>query len=642
MASDSDPRDPAGGVPASDPRDPAGSIPASDPRAPAGGIPASAPRARTGGAAESDLDRYLAVRSAYGGALSADGATVAFVSDLTGVPQAWSVPSGSGWPTLLSVGEDRVQAVFTSPAEPAGVVYGRDAGGDERTQLYRVRRDGLGEAPLVEDPETIHRPGAFTPDGAWFLYCANGRNGIDFDLHRVPATGGPTESVAELDGWNAVTDVSPDGRYALVAHLRGLLDNDVLFVDLDSGSVRNLTALASGEPAVHLPGGFTGDGRLWLRSDRAADVVQAGRLAADGSWQPATPHRHDTDALAVAGRTVACALNVDGASALHLLDPATGAARRQVPLPLGVVQDLRVAPDGQVISFAFSGPQHPLDVWTTEVGSGAAERVTRSPTGGLDPAAFAVPSLDRVDSHDGLPVPVWTYRPEQADRPPVIVWVHGGPESQARPAFNALFQHWVAAGYAVVVPNVRGSTGYGRHYASLDDGRRRPDSVADLVAVGEWVRARSDLGDAIAVTGGSYGGYMTLSALVAAPDLWAAGVSVVGIANLVTFLERTGAYRRALREREYGSLDSDRDFLTAASPITHVDRISAPLLVIHGANDPRVPVGEAEQIHAALRERGRTCELLVFDDEGHGIAKHANRRIAYRRMAEFLAEHLNP
>jgi dipeptidyl aminopeptidase/acylaminoacyl peptidase len=250
------------------------------------------------------------------------------------------------------------------------------------------------------------------------------------------------------------------------------------------------------------------------------------------------------------------------------------------------------------------------------------------------------PEAHRVASHDGLETPVLSSRPPDVAFPPTVVWAHGGPEAQSRPAFNAVFQHWLACGWAVVAPNVRGSTGYGRRYASLDDRRRRLDAVADLVAVGEWVRARPDLGDRVAVAGGSYGGYLALSALVARPDLWAAGVSIVGMANLVTFLERTGDYRRALREREYGSLRHDRDFLVEASPLTHVDRIAAPLLLIHGANDPRVPVGEAEQIHEAMQARGRRSTLLVFDDEGHGVVKRANRRIAYERVHSFLAEHL--
>ena len=215
---------------------------------------------------------------------------------------------------------------------------------------------------------------------------------------------------------------------------------------------------------------------------------------------------------------------------------------------------------------------------------------------------------------------------------------HGNP-AQERVGFNPLYQFLLASGYAVAAPNVRGSSGYGKTYMGLDDVRLRMDSVRDLEAVGRWIAGRHDLeGSRMALFGGSYGGFMVLAGLATSPDLWAAGVDIVGIANYVTFLENTGDYRRALREAEYGSLEHDREFLESISPTSMVDDIVAPLLVIHGANDPRVPLGEATQIVDRLRELGRTVDLMVFDDEGHGLVKLPNRRKAYRRVAEFLDE----
>ena len=225
------------------------------------------------------------------------------------------------------------------------------------------------------------------------------------------------------------------------------------------------------------------------------------------------------------------------------------------------------------------------------------------------------------------------------ERAPVVVWVHGGPESQFNPYFSAVIQYLVGHGYVVAAPNVRGSTGYGKRYAHLDDVAHREDSVRDLAAVNRWLRARPDVDpDRIAVLGGSYGGYMVLAALTLDPDLWAAGCDIVGIANFRTFLERTAPYRRALREAEYGSLAHDGDLLDRISPIHRVDRIRAPLFVIHGANDPRVPVGEAEQIVAALRARHQRVEYLRFDDEGHGIFRRENKLRAYTALTAFFDE----
>ncbi len=254
------------------------------------------------------------------------------------------------------------------------------------------------------------------------------------------------------------------------------------------------------------------------------------------------------------------------------------------------------------------------------------------------------PELVRFPSFDGLEVPAFVYRPVAADgRRPVVVNLHGGPESQYQPGFTGLTQYLVACGFAVVAPNVRGSTGYGKRYQHLDDVDRRLDAVADLAALHEWLATCEDLDeDRAALYGGSYGGYLVLAGLAFQPERWAAGVDVVGISSLTTFLERTSDWRRRFREREYGSLVADRDLLEAASPITHIDRMRAPLFIIHGANDPRVPLSEAEQIHDALTSRGVRAELLVYDDEGHGLAKLANRIDAYPRVVAFLAEVLTP
>jgi dipeptidyl aminopeptidase/acylaminoacyl peptidase len=266
-------------------------------------------------------------------------------------------------------------------------------------------------------------------------------------------------------------------------------------------------------------------------------------------------------------------------------------------------------------------------------------RATASARGALPESAFVTPQLVRYPAFDGRQIPSYLFLPRgvAAGRLPAVVHVHGGPEGQARPHFDPVWQYLAASGYAVVVPNVRGSTGYGYEYQSLDDVRLRMDSVADLAATVRWLDEEG-IADPrrIAVMGGSYGGFMVLAALTTYPDLWAAGVDIVGIANFVTFLENTGPWRRKLREPEYGSLENDREFLESISPIHHVDAITAALFVVHGANDPRVPVGEAEQIVSALRARGVSVEYLRFENEGHGLSKRANQVEAYPAIARFL------
>jgi dipeptidyl aminopeptidase/acylaminoacyl peptidase len=280
------------------------------------------------------------------------------------------------------------------------------------------------------------------------------------------------------------------------------------------------------------------------------------------------------------------------------------------------------------------------DVFVFDAETQTSRRLTNSPAP-VAPHALATAEVIHIPSFDGERIPMFVFRPPPRAyerRPPAIVLIHGGPEAQAMLSFNPVIQGLVLAGYGVVVPNVRGSTGYGKRYASLDDTTKRLDSVRDLEAVHRALSALRFDPRRAALWGGSYGGYMVLAGLAFQPELWAAGVDIVGISDLVTFLENTSDYRRAHREREYGSLRTDREFLAAASPLRHADSIVAPLFVIHGRNDPRVPVSEAEQLVANLRDRGVPCELKVYDDEGHGLARLANRLDAYPRAVAFLDE----
>lgn len=584
-----------------------------------------------------DLQRYLDIRSASSGRTTADGSTVVFITNITGVPQAWSMPAAGGWPQQMTYADQRVGEVAASPVDPGLVVFARDDGGNERMQLHAVSPAGHDERDLVVDPGVIHRFGDFGPDGSWFAFCDNRRNGVDFDVY-VRTLDGDERLVTELAGWNVVAAVSDDGSAILAGHFASNVDGSVLLIDVPSGTVTDLSPHEA--PQLNAPSGFGPAGAVFAVSDRDGEFRRAYRVT-EGAWTPFGPEGADVDGLVVAHGLAGLAWNDGGRSRMAWFDAATLEVGPEIDLPLGVVGGLEIAPDGGSMLVTFTGAASPADVWRVEAGATEPQRLTQSSTAGIDRASFVEPELVSVVSFDGLSVPAWVYRPVGVARPPVVVSVHGGPEAQERVGFNPIYQYLVAAGYAVVAPNVRGSSGYGVTYMGLDDVRKRMDSVRDLVAVGEWIRAREDMdGDRIALMGGSYGGFMVLAGLVEAPDLWAAGVDIVGIANFVTFLENTGDYRRALREAEYGSLEHDREFLEQISPINTVDRITAPLLVIHGANDPRVPLGEAEQIAGRLEELGRRVELMVFDDEGHGIVKLVNRRRAYGRVVTFLDEAL--
>lgn len=614
-------------------------------------------------AARPDFVRYLNVRTAYGASFAPDGRRLTFLTDITGVAEVWSITldaeaGGPPWPEQLTFSGERIVGAAYSPVDDR-LIVGGDFGGNERTQLSLMRADGATSTPLTNQPEVIHVFGGWqedgatsngwSPDGRRIVYASNARDARFFDIYEraVDDPAAAPRLLLQQDGTNYPAGYAPGGRSVLVERFDSNVRNALLLVDVATGAVRQLTPEVTDGPALHVAPQWSADGRgLYLLSDRERQFLSPAWLdLATGEMTYLREDEWDAEGLALSrdGRRLAIVSNVDGASRLELFDVSAGwegrASLLAPELPLGVVAGAQWSPDGARLAFTFSPPDDAVDVWIWDVARGDLRRLTRSARGGLARTAFVAPTVVRYPTFDGRQIPALLYLPHGAapHNLPVVVHVHGGPEGQARPAFNPVIAYLTASGYAVLAPNVRGSTGYGYAYQSLDDVRLRMDSVADLDYAVRWLIAQ-EIADPrrIAVMGGSYGGFMVLAAVTTYPDLWAAGVDIVGIANFVTFLENTGPWRRKLREPEYGSLENDRAFLEAISPIHAVDKITAALFVVHGANDPRVPVGEAEQIVAALRTRGVPVEYLRFEDEGHGLMKRANRVKAYPEIARFL------
>jgi dipeptidyl aminopeptidase/acylaminoacyl peptidase len=342
--------------------------------------------------------------------------------------------------------------------------------------------------------------------------------------------------------------------------------------------------------------------------------------------------------------TMATIENAGGFSSLRLRKIDDGSDLPLPELPKGVISGVDFSENGKYLAFSLVSPILTDDVWRVDLEKQELVRMTRSCLAGLDPKTFVGPELIHYPTFDGKKIPAFLYTPPGAERDgtmPAIILVHGGPEGQERPYFSRFRQIFLRKGYAILAPNVRGSTGYGKAFTHLDDVEKRLDSVKDLAAGYDYlVEQKIADPEKIAVLGGSYGGYMVLAGLTEYPDKYAAGIDIVGIASFTTFLRNTASYRRALREAEYGSLEDDAEFLEAISPLNHVDKIQAPLMVIHGKNDPRVPYTEAEQIVNALKEREQPVEYLLFEDEGHGVAKLDNRVVMYVRIVEFLDRYL--
>lgn len=588
------------------------------------------------------LRDYLEVRSTIATSLSPDGSKVLVLSNLTGTYQAYRVSRAGGPLEPVTELEEPVNGWYLPTTNH--VLLSVDSGGDERHQLYLVADDGTDLRPLVEDREHIHRPGGVSRDGSALAYASNARNGVDFDAHLLSlGHEGAGRPVFEPGGWCQPSGFSPDGRWLAVTRLTERNgDNDVYLVDVANGEVVHASP-HDDEATFGRPAWLADSSGFFWSTDTGRDRRAIARfdLSTRTSEYVLETEWEASCAIDWTGSRLLVTTNEDGYTGAELYDPETLASTASVALPGRGVADFTFSNDGRHLVSSFTSPTHPGDAWAHDLDSGALSRLTRSPCG-VDLATMVEPELHRYASFDGEPVPVFVYLPRPGlqgafARWPVVVMVHGGPESQFRPSFNPLVQYFVARGYAVAAPNVRGSTGYGKRYHHLDDVARRLDAVADLAALHDWLAAdgRFDAERAV-LWGGSYGGYMVLAGLAFQPERWAAGVDIVGISSLVTFLENTSAWRRAAREREYGWLDRDRAMLVEASPITHVDSMRAPLFIIHGANDPRVPLSEAEQIHRVLGAKGVRSELLVYADEGHGLARLANRLDAYPRAVDFI------
>jgi len=584
------------------------------------------------------LERYLNIRSANAPRFSPDGRRIAFLTNITGVPQLWEVDRTGGWPDQRTFFAERVGTHRYAPAAPE-IVFEMDAGGNERFQLWRLADGGATLEPLTQAPETIHGLGDWSRDGRRVCYSANGRDPRFFDVFVREIASGETRKVYEHDGSNFAATFTPDGRSVLVFRLNSSFDHDLVLVDGETGEARPLTPhegqATFGEPDA------SADGRsVYALTDRDREFAALARLdLRRPAWSLVWEEPWDIDHLALSpdGRLAALVVNEGGVGRLKVLRLRDRTVVALPALPAGWVTQPAWSNDGRYVAFTFESPRHNPDVWVLDVRKSVATQVTRSSLAGIPPETFVVPEVLKYPTFDGREIPAWWFHPPGAARAAVIVHVHGGPEAQTIANFSALIQYLVNRGYAVLAPNVRGSTGYGKAYHHLDDVEKRMDAVADLKHGADWLRRRPDVDPSrIAVMGGSYGGFMVLASLTEYPEAWSAGVDVVGIANFVTFLKNTGPWRRRWREAEYGFLDKDLAVLERISPVHKADRIRAPLFVIHGRNDPRVPLEETEQIVQAVRAQGGVVDFLVFEDEGHGLIKIPNRIRGYTAAVDFL------
>ena len=559
---------------------------------------------------------------------------------------------------VAAPGSDRQQLTFF--AEPVGgaapapdgksFLFRKDLGGNEYYQIYQFDLT-TGSYRMLTDGKSRNEGALWSDRGDRFAFSTTRRNGTDTDVHVMAPGLAASAPVVEREGnWSAL-DWSPDGARLLVQKFISANQTELYVADVAS---RALTRFHPADQPIAFGGArFARDGKgVYYTSDensefqtlRYEEFAGGARraLSADIPW--------DVEELELSddGRTLAFTVNAGGLSELHLRDLKRGKVVETPKLPIGLAFSLEFDRAGRRLGFVLNGARSASDVFSFEVGRTELTRWTRSETGGLDAATFTEPSLIEFESFDGRKIPAFYYRPaapkQAGARIPVLINIHGGPESQSVPAFNPMTEFYVRElGIAVIYPNVRGSTGYGKSYLLLDNGIKREDSVKDIGALLDWVAKQPEL-DAgrVAVIGGSYGGYMALACMTHFNDRLRAGIDIVGISNFVTFLTNTKDYRRDLRRVEYGD---ERDaamkaFLEKISPTANARKITKPMFIAQGANDPRVPASEAKQIVKTIRKQGGDAWYLLAKDEGHGFQKKVNRDYYQNAVVLFLQKHL--
>ncbi|MEB3292974.1 MAG: S9 family peptidase [Synechococcales bacterium] len=594
------------------------------------------------------------------------------------VPQIHWVRSPLGMRKQLTFFSERVSGATFQPTQGDYFIFSRDMGGNEFNQNYRYDWK-TGDITLLTDGKSKNSRGIWGHQGDRMVYTSTRRNGKDVDLYMIEPKTGRDRLLTQVEGggWGPLA-WSPDDRQILMLEFISVNESYLWLVAAETGEKTLLTP-KGGAPIAYQGAQFSKDGKgLYVVSDRGSefsklvyfDLTRLGQTGSTASaigsgTQPVDLRQVDLTQmepkvltsripwdveefdLSEDGKHLAFITNEDGLSVLRVIETATGKEKKLPKLPVGIVWGLSWHRNGEDLGFTFTSARNNADIYSINLRTQTLERWTESETGGLNVENFANAELVRWKSFDGRMISGFLYRPPAnkfKGKRPVIVDIHGGPEAQSQPFFLGRMNYYLnELGVAILFPNVRGSSGYGKTFLTLDNGFKREDSVKDIGAALDWIAQQKDLNkDRVLVTGGSYGGYMSLAVAVRYSDRIRAAINIVGISNFVSFLERTEGYRRDLRRVEYGDERDPkmREFLMKISPLTSADRIKDPLFVIHGQNDPRVPLNEAEQIVRTVKKNRVPVWYLMAKDEGHGFSKKRNVDYQFYTTILFIQEFL--
>jgi dipeptidyl aminopeptidase/acylaminoacyl peptidase len=592
------------------------------------------------------FEQFFALRRTYflnNLTFSPDSRQISYVHDGSGQFNLWSSRVEGGYPRQLTTRED--EAVRHHRWTSSGIVLELDHLGAEQWQVNILPADGVGWPRAVTERDDVqYQIGPVADDGRYMLFSGNQERPTDVSLYLLDIQEGKPRLVLDSEkqqlypfAWH------PDGRHAAIVNLLGNMDQHAFLIDIESRDLRDLTPHDGEE--LNLPIGFSANGRsLYSVTDRAAEhnFLEAIDLET-GARNPVITAEWDVEHadLSADRRRLGYTINEDGYSRFHMRDLETGRELLFPGMPKGACSQYAISPDGRLVAALIGTGTRVFDVYVADVDAGTVVRVTENFLGGIPESELVEPELVHFETFDGKHVPAWLYRPLGATgRLPVLLSVHGGPEVQEHTHVtrsSSFYQYLLSRGIAVLAPNIRGSTGYGKSYQRLIHRDWGGDELKDVEHAAIWLREQTWADrERIAIYGASFGGFATLSAMTRLPDYWRCGIDLVGPSNLVTFAKAVPPHWRAMMKAWVGDPEEDFDFLMSRSPITYVEHMKAPLLVLQGANDPRVVKPESDQMVEKLRSLGREVEYHVFEDEGHDFSKRANQLKAYRLIAAFL------
>jgi len=565
--------------------------------------------------------------------------------------QVHQVATPGGARTQMTFFGDRVTDASYQPHKGDFFLFRKDVGGGEWYQIFRFDV-ATGDVTMLTDGKSRNSEFIWSNKGDRIAYAGTLRNNADLDFYVIDSAAKPeprkplTEN--QGGGWQ-VRDWSPDDRTLLATEYISINESHLWAVDVASGTKKRLTP--EGQKVAYQPIGFSRDGKgVYVATDKDGEFQRLAYMDMAGGelkYLNNDPWDVEEAALSEDRQSLAYVVNENGLSTLHVLDLKLGKPRSLPKLPTGQITALHWSENNRDVAFSLNSAQSPSDVYSVDVQTAKLDRWTYSETGGVPSQNFVEPKLVKWKSFDGKEISGWLYAPKvkpASGKYPVVINIHGGPEGQSRPGFLGRTNYWInELGAVVIYPNVRGSTGYGKTFSQLDNGFLRENTYKDIGALLDWIGQQPDLdSQRVMVTGGSYGGHMTLAVATRYSSRLACSVDVVGISNLVTFLEHTESYRRDLRRVEYGDERDPqmRAYLESIAPMNHVKDITKPMMVVAGVNDPRVPKSESDQIVKSLEESGTPVWYLAAKDEGHGFQKKKNADFQFYTTVLFMRRYL--